>query len=153
MMAIRGRRLDALAVIALAAIVLPEGVSGQREGFAEARQAAQQRCEARFLELPRPEGFREHLRAITAEPHPTGSAAQARVADYLADALGRAGFEVERHPYDVFLPLLDSIVAEAEIVAPERERLVNREPAVEGDPFSDHPGLLPGGTRTAARAM
>lgn len=134
-----------VAVVAALALGCTAGSAGAQvlTGFSPAQVVAQQQCEARLLELPAPETFREHLRTVTAEPHPTGSAAQRRVADYLASALERAGFEVERPAYDVYLPLLDSLVVEVEIVSPVPERLVNREPPVEGDPFSGHPDLLP----------
>lgn len=142
-----GAPVRVLAMAAAATVLhglVPAGTAAQATtGFAPAAVAEQQQCEARLLELPTPAGFREHLRTITAEPHPTGSQAQLRVADYLEQAMQRAGFTVERYAYDVYLPLLDSIVVEAEIVAPTRERLVNREPAVAGDEFSGHPDLLP----------
>jgi N-acetylated-alpha-linked acidic dipeptidase len=134
----------ARAICAVSALLFAGPVVGQATaGFAPAGVDGQQRCEAQLLAHPRPDVFREHLRTITAEPHPTGSEAQRRVADYLARAMERAGLSVEQHPYDVYLPLLDQLHVEAEIVAPERLRLENREPAVPGDPFSGHPGLLP----------
>jgi N-acetylated-alpha-linked acidic dipeptidase len=101
-------------------------------------------CEARLIELPTPAQFREHLRTITAEPHPTGSAAQLRVAAYLGDAMTRAGLTVERAEYDVYLPQLDGLVNEVEIVAPVRLRLPNREPPLPEDPYTAYPDLLPG---------
>ena len=60
-------------------------------GFTAARAVTQLACEARFLDLPRAESFREHLRTITEHPHPAGSAAQVRVGDYLAGAMEQAG--------------------------------------------------------------
>jgi N-acetylated-alpha-linked acidic dipeptidase len=113
-------------------------------GFTEARAATQQQCEARLQELPAPATFREHLRRITAEPHPTGSAAQVRVGEYLADVMQRAGLRIERAAYDVYLPQLDGLVNEVEIVSPDRIALTNREPALDEDPFTAHPELLPG---------
>lgn len=110
-------------------------------GFDPERIPAQLACEARLVELPRPEQFREHLRTITAEPHPAGSEAQRRVEDYLATTMESAGLEVERYPYDVYLPQLTDDVA-VEIVAPERIPLSNREAPV--DRFTDHPELLNG---------
>ena len=43
-------------------------------GFAASNAARQAYCEARFTELPSGDAFREHLRIITANPHPAGSA-------------------------------------------------------------------------------
>ena len=138
------RTAGLLAFTVTAGLMAPAALGAQAPtGFAPERQEAQQRCEARFLELPRADQFREHLRTITAEPHPTGSAAQLRVAEYLVRAMETAGFTVERAAYDVYLPLLDSMVVEAEIVAPTPLRLVNREPAIDGDAFSSHPELMP----------
>jgi N-acetylated-alpha-linked acidic dipeptidase len=113
-------------------------------GFAAAARAWQEQCEARLQELPTRQAFREHLRTITAEPHPTGSAAQLRVAAYLAATMERAGLQVERAEYDVYLPQLDGLVNEVEIVRPVRLRLQNREPPLPEDPYTGHPDLLPG---------
>ncbi|HSJ24719.1 MAG TPA: M28 family peptidase [Longimicrobiales bacterium] len=121
--------------------------TGSTAGPAPAGQAAAltpEQCEAMLLELPRPDQFRAHLRTVTAEPHPTGSAAQLRVATYLERAMRSAGLDVERAEYDVYLPQLDGLVNEVEIVTPVRMRLPNREPALDDDPFTAHPDLLPG---------
>jgi N-acetylated-alpha-linked acidic dipeptidase len=129
---------------AVVAAVATPAVAQQPTGFSPARVAEQQRCEARLQQLPSPATFREHLRIITAVPHPTGSAAQVRVGEYLADVMQRAGLRIERAAYDVYLPQLDGLVNEVEIVTPIRLRLQNREPALAEDPFSAHPALLPG---------
>ena len=55
----------------------------------------------------------------------------------------RAGLEVERHPYDVYLPELTDDV-EVHIVTPVSMQLSNREPALPEDRFSGHPDLLNG---------
>ena len=120
-------------------------------GFTEARAARQLVCEARFLELPRSESFREHLRTITANPHPAGSEAQRRVGEYLAGAMERAGLEVERHPYDVYLPELTDDV-EVHIVTPVSMRLSNREPALPEDASRATPTSSTGGTPTRGPA-
>ncbi|MCY3599687.1 MAG: M28 family peptidase [Gemmatimonadetes bacterium] len=112
-------------------------------GFTAARAVTQLACEARFLDLPRSESFREHLRTITENPHPAGSEAQVRVGDYLARAMEEAGLTVTRHPYDVYLPELTDDV-EVHIVTPVAMQLSNREPALAEDRFSGHPDLLNG---------
>ena len=112
-------------------------------GFTAARAATQLACEARFLDLPRAESFREHLRTVTENPHPAGSEAQVRVGEYLAQAMEGAGLTVTRHPYDVYLPELTDDV-EVHIVTPVAMQLSNREPALSEDRFSDHPDLLNG---------
>lgn len=112
-------------------------------GFSQALAETQLACEADFLALPAPASFREHLRTVTAEPHPTGSEAQIRVGRYITDVMTQAGFETKRHEYDVYLPQLTDDV-EAHIVSPVQMQLTNREPALEEDRFSGHPELLNG---------
>jgi N-acetylated-alpha-linked acidic dipeptidase len=151
-MMITRRKLRTILPLALplaAAAALPLLLAATRliqpgPGFTPATAAWHDACESRLLELPTPAAFREHLRTITAEPHPTGSAAQLRVASYLAEVMERAGLEVERAAYDVYLPQLDGLVNEIELVTPVRMRLENREPAVADDAFTVHPDLLPG---------
>ncbi|MEX2467655.1 MAG: M28 family peptidase [Gemmatimonadota bacterium] len=112
-------------------------------GFSTTNAARQSYCEARFLELPSSDAFREHLRVITANPHPTGSAQQVEVGNYLDRVMTAAGFSVTQHPYDVYLPQLTDDV-EVHIVTPVAMQLSNREPALEEDRFSVHPDLLNG---------
>ena len=112
-------------------------------GFTATRALEQSRCEDLFLELPSSQAFREHLRIMTAAPHPAGSQAQIEVGNYLTRVMKAAGLEVKRHTYDVYLPQLTDDV-EAWIATPERIRLSNREPALPGDRFSYHPDLLNG---------
>ena len=112
-------------------------------GFTAESAENQGFCEARYLDLPDGPTFREHLRLLTSWPHPAGSHAQTEVGRYIGRVMAAAGFEVEEHPYDVYLPQLTDDV-EAHIVTPEPMQLDNREPAVEGDWFSQHPDLLNG---------
>lgn len=112
-------------------------------GFVTTSAAREAYCEARFLDLPSGDTFREHLRIITANPHPTGSAAQVEVGHYLGRAMRSAGFTVREHPYDVYLPQLTDDV-ELHIVTPVAMRLSNREAALAEDRFSGHPDLLNG---------
>ncbi len=131
------------ATAAVAAFASPAPQRPALAGFTADRAASQLLCEARFLELPRSESFREHLRTITAEPHPAGSEAQRRVGEYLARSMEDAGLEVESYPYDVYLPELTDDV-EVHIVTPVAMQLSNREPALPEDRFSGHPDLLNG---------
>ena len=134
------------AIVALAPTLAPAAAAAQESaltGFTAPRAATQRTCEARFLELPRSDAFREHLRTITAEPHPAGSAAQVRVGRYIAGAMERAGLDVANHPYDVYLPELTDDV-EVHIVTPVAMQLTNREPELPEDRFSGHPDLLNG---------
>ncbi len=112
-------------------------------GFAATTAIKQAYCEAEFLDLPSSSAFREHLRIVTANPHPAGSAAQVEVAHYLGRVMKAAGFTVREHPYDVYLPQLTDDV-EAHIVTPVAMPLSNREAALPEDRFSGHPDLLNG---------
>lgn len=112
-------------------------------GFAATTAARQAYCEALFLDLPSSDSFREHLRIITANPHPAGSAAQVEVAHYIGRVMKAAGLTVREHHYDVYLPQLTDDV-EAHIVTPVQMPLSNREAALAEDRFSGHPDLLNG---------
>jgi len=112
-------------------------------GFAAITAAKQAYCEALFLDLPSSDSFREHLRIITANPHPAGSAAQVEVGHYIGRVMKAAGFTVREHHYDVYLPQLTDDV-EAHIVTPVAMPLSNREAALAEDRFSAHPDLLNG---------
>ena len=103
-------------------------------GFSTQLAARQEFCEQRFLELPSSDAFREHLRIITAAPHPTGSAQQVEVGNYLERVMKAAGMTVRKHPYDVYLPQLTDDV-EVHIVSPVAMRLSNREPELDDDRF------------------
>ena len=137
-------------LLVTALIVFPAGLQAQRTvqveapvGFTAETAAKQAFCEARFMDLPSGDAFREHLRLITAAPHPTGSATQVEVGNYIARVMKAAGFVVTEHPYDVYLPQLTDDV-EVHIVTPVAMQLSNREPALEEDRFSVHPDLLNG---------
>ncbi len=141
------RPLAAPALLLLAA-ALPGAAAAQQApdglvGFAAPTAEAQAFCEARFLELPTGEQFREHLRRLTSAPHPAGSQAQEEVGRYIGRVMEAAGFDVRMHPYDVYLPQLTDDV-EAHIVTPVAMQLDNREPALEEDWYSKHPDLLNG---------
>ena len=112
-------------------------------GFTDTNAARQAYCEALFLDLPSSDAFREHLRILTARPHPAGSEAQREVAHYIGRVMKAAGLSVREHHYDVYLPQLTDDV-EAHIVTPEPMALSNREPTLPEDRFSGHPELLNG---------
>jgi N-acetylated-alpha-linked acidic dipeptidase len=126
------------------AVVPAAGGLATDEMAAAVATAQLAQCEAQLIALPQPAQYREHLRRLTDQPHPTGSAGQMRVVAYLVAAMERAGLQVERAEYDVYLPQLDGLVNEIEIVSPVRMALPNREPAIPGDPFTANPLLLPG---------
>ncbi|MCC7262028.1 MAG: M20/M25/M40 family metallo-hydrolase [Candidatus Latescibacteria bacterium] len=111
-------------------------------GFTAARSEAQLQMEKHLQELPAPDAFRRHLEILTATPHPAGSAANARAAQYIAGVMEQAGLAVERHEYDVYLPRPAPEVSVA-LVTPIRLPLNNQEYILKEDPYSAHPDLGP----------
>jgi N-acetylated-alpha-linked acidic dipeptidase len=99
-------------------------------------------CEAKLLELPKPEQFRAHLERLTREPHVAGSPESFRVVEYLEAAMRAAGLKVERFEYDVYLP--HPVRSEVALVTPTRMPLNNQENILPDDRFSADPRLGPG---------
>ena len=114
-------------------------------GFSADRIPTQLACEERLQELPSSPSFRGHLERITCEPHPTGSEANARVGDYVGRAMEKAGLDVDRYPYDAYIPEPGGDVHIA-LVRPIRLPLNNQEYILEEDRFSGHPALTHGWT-------
>ena len=112
-------------------------------GFSAARSTEEQQIEAMFLKLPESAAFKAHLQALTREPHLAGSPANKRVADYMEQAMRKAGFSVERPPYDLYMPLNEGEIA-LELVTPVRKPLNIKENIIEGDPFSADPNAKHG---------
>lgn len=107
----------------------------QRIGFTADEDALQATVEELLLELPNSAEYKQHLQALTAEPHPAGSDANNRVADYMADVMEKAGLAVDRYPYDIYMPTGPGAVT-IELVKPIRLPLNNQEYILEEDPFS-----------------
>ncbi len=95
------------------------------------------------MKLPESATFKEHLRQLTKEPHLAGSPANKRVADYMEQAMQKAGFTVERPPYDIYMPTSAGQV-ELEIVMPTRMPLNTKENILEEEPFSADPNAKHG---------
>ncbi|MDP7650009.1 MAG: hypothetical protein QF834_07475, partial [Candidatus Thalassarchaeaceae archaeon] len=112
-------------------------------GFTPDNAARQLDYETRLLSLPSSDGFREHLLNLTRNPHPAGTEANLRVADYIAQSMEKAGLQVERCEYDVYLPEPGADIDIA-LVTPVRLPLNNQEYILKEDPFSAHPDLRPG---------
>ncbi|MEW6754521.1 MAG: M20/M25/M40 family metallo-hydrolase [Candidatus Latescibacterota bacterium] len=145
-------RLTGMLAAALLAALGPSaapGEPGTLAGFSPARQAAQERLEARFQELPSPAAFRRHMESLTARPHLAGTAANAAVADSIARAMERAGLRVERYEYEVYLPDAGAR-SEVALVTPIRLLLNGQEYVLEEDPYSAHPELTPAWNSYAA---
>ena len=72
-----------------------------------------------------------------------GSEANAEVQRYMGEVMQRAGFEVTKYPYDLYLPNKpgSSLI---EIVTPSRAVLNQKEDIIPGDSFSEDPELWKG---------
>ncbi len=111
-------------------------------GFSAAETVKQRELEERYRSLtPGSERFRELLETLTRAPHPAGSAANRAVADVIANTMAKAGLEVERYPYEIYLPLHDQASASVALVTPERLPLNAMENVHPADPYSAHPDL------------
>jgi N-acetylated-alpha-linked acidic dipeptidase len=96
-----------------------------------------------FMKLQSSERYREHLYHLTQHPHLTTSKNNEKVRDYIADAMQKAGLQVEIFPYDVYLPVFPG-TATAEIVTPSRIPLNSKENIYTEDKYSGDPDLTPG---------
>ncbi len=112
-------------------------------GFSKSNETTQLKIEQLLLSLPKSEGFKNHLQALTKEPHLAGSPANKRVADYISAAMQKAGWSVERPPYDIYLPTGPGEIA-LEIVTPLRMPLNTKENILPTDVFSAHPAVNQG---------
>jgi N-acetylated-alpha-linked acidic dipeptidase len=109
-------------------------------GFIGGNAATQSKAEETFLKQQESERYKNHLKNLTKEPHISGSKANERVRDYMADVMRKAGFQVEIFPYDIYLPVMPG-TASAELVTPIRLPLNNKEYIHKEDPFSSDANL------------
>jgi N-acetylated-alpha-linked acidic dipeptidase len=128
----------ALPVLCLTA-ALPLAAAPPPSGQAPAAAAPLTACEARLLELPRPEQYKRHHEMLTREPHVAGSPASFRVVEYLEQAMRASGLKVERFEYDVYLP--HHVSADVALVTPVRMPLNNQENILAEDRFTADPAL------------
>ena len=116
-------------------------VQGQSfTGFNSKAGDIQKEMESLIINLPKSEIFKKHLEALTKEPHLAGSPANKRVADYISKTMLEAGLQVERPPYDIYLPLNAGKVS-LEIVLPYRKPLNIKENIELEDAFSANPAI------------
>ena len=116
-------------------LLLGVQLQAQLSGFYPDGRDEQQTIEALFLELPKSERFKEHLRELTKVPHRAGTAANKAVADYMQKVMADAGLTSEQFPYDIYLPTGPGEIA-IELVTPIRMPLNNQEYILDEDPFS-----------------
>jgi N-acetylated-alpha-linked acidic dipeptidase len=120
------------------------GVYAQNlDGFKKESIEKQKSVESDFLQKVDFSRFKTHLTAITSEPHVAGSAANARVKDYLVSTMKAADWEVNVYPYDLYLSKEpgESLV---ELVTPIRLPLNQQEDILPENPYSANPALWKG---------
>ena len=115
----------------------------QYEGYSLTRWENQLKIEDLFSKNIDSTSFKKHLVKLTERPHVVGSDANKAVQEYMFEVMKNAGFNVEKYPYDVYLPNKpgNSLI---EIVTPTRIVLNQKEDIIPGDPFSKDPSLWKG---------
>ena len=115
----------------------------QYEGYSLTRWKNQLKIEDLFSKNIDTTSFKKHLIKLTERPHVVGSDANKAVQEYMFKVMKNAGFNVEKYPYDVYLPNKpgNSLI---EIVTPTRIVLNQKEDIIPGDPFSKDPSLWKG---------
>ena len=115
----------------------------QYEGYSLTRWKNQLKIEDLFSKNIDNTSFKKHLIKLTERPHVVGSNANKAVQEYMYEVMKNAGFNVEKYPYDVYLPNKpgNSLI---EIVTPTRIVLNQKEDIIPGDPFSKDPSLWKG---------
>ena len=115
----------------------------QYEGYSLTRWKNQLKIEDLFSKNIDTTSFKKHLIKLTERPHVVGSDANKAVQEYMFEVMKNAGFNVEKYPYDVYLPNKpgNSLI---EIVTPTRTVLNQKEDIIPGDPFSKDPSLWKG---------
>jgi N-acetylated-alpha-linked acidic dipeptidase len=109
-------------------------------GFSAAHAVAEHRLESDFQSIPSPEKAREWHRTFTAEPHPAASERNNQLADFVADAWRKQGWEdVTLRRYEVLHSRPRSV--SLEMIAPVQYRASLREDAYDVDPDTKNPAV------------
>jgi N-acetylated-alpha-linked acidic dipeptidase len=109
-------------------------------GFSPAHAAAEHQLESEFQSIPSPEKALEWHRTFTAEPHPAASDRNNYLADFVADAWRKQGWEdVTLRRYDVLHSRPRSV--SLEMTAPVQFTASLREDAYDIDPDTKNPAV------------
>jgi len=109
-------------------------------GFSPAHAAAEHQVESSLQSIPAPEKAREWLRTLTAEPHPAASDRNNQLADFVADAWRKQGWEdITLRRYDVLHSRPRSVALE--MIAPVAFTASLREDAYDIDPDTKNPAV------------
>ena len=110
-------------------------------GYGAASAAAQRRIETDAIAVPSPTNAAEYARALSREPHMSGTPAQARTRDYVIERMRSWGLETEVRAYEVWMPHPTSVRVWR--VAPDARELALAEGPVHGDSTSSMPEVPP----------
>lgn len=111
-------------------------------GFTRASAEKQRELENQILGKPSGKRMELYHKAMTAEPHHAGTAANVRTAEYFATKLREFGFdEVEMNTYEALLPR--PLTRVVELLEPEKFKLKLIETPFPQDPDSGKEGVLP----------
>src|SRR5712691_8005165 len=109
-------------------------------GFSAPHAAAEHQIESTFQSIPFPDKAREWHRFFTAEPHPAASDRNNELADFIADAWRKQGWEdVTLRRYDVLHSRPRSV--SLEMVAPIAYTAGLREDPYDADPDTKNPAV------------
>jgi N-acetylated-alpha-linked acidic dipeptidase len=109
-------------------------------GFTAPHAAAERRFETEFQAIPSPEKARDWHRMFTAEPHPAASERNNQLADFIADAWRKQGWEdVTLRRYDVLHSRPRSV--SLEMTAPVHYTASLRENSYDVDPDTKNPAV------------
>ncbi|MFQ5674507.1 MAG: transferrin receptor-like dimerization domain-containing protein [bacterium] len=134
-------------VVWMGLLILYQTVSGYAQdssmlGFTKASSDKQLELEQKIIGMPSGERMLVYHRALTAEPHHAGTAANVRTAEYFAERLREFGFdEIEMNSYEALLPR--PITRVVELLEPEHFQLKLMEPSFPEDADSGKEGVLP----------
>ena len=131
--------LAAVCVVGIVAARLQSPAS--MPGYSAAGAEAEHRVEAAAIALPSPENAAEHARALSREPHMSGTPAQARTRDYVIERMRSWGLEASVRAYEVWMPHPTSVRVWR--VSPDARELQLTEGPVAGDSTSSLPEVPP----------
>jgi N-acetylated-alpha-linked acidic dipeptidase len=109
-------------------------------GFTPEHSATERHIENEFQAIPSPEQARQLHLTLTAEPHPAASAANNKLADFIADAWRKQGWEdVTLRRYDVLHSRPRSV--SLEMTEPVHYTAGLREDSYDADPDTKNPAI------------
>jgi len=135
------RRIAAASLVLAGAPSVARAQGAAMPGYSPAGAAMQRRLEADAVALPSPTSAAAHARALSREPHVSGTPAQARTRDYVIDRMRSWGLETEVRAYEVWMPHPTSIRVWR--VSPDARELSLAEGPVPGDSSSSLPEVPP----------